>query len=114
MAHINANSVHHKFRIYLLHPLQEFVGDIAKAVVESKDEEFVRECIGILSNLNLPELDWAEIFKHFNMITWTEKMLKSNNSDIQLILEVSTTYLKLFYVNELFSENMKKYQFLIL
>ncbi|XP_044750757.1 kinesin-associated protein 3 [Coccinella septempunctata] len=66
----------------------EFVGDIAKAVVESKDEDFVRECIGILSNLNLPELDWAEIFKHFNMITWVEKTLKSNSSDVQLILEI--------------------------
>ncbi|KAK9870464.1 hypothetical protein WA026_008023 [Henosepilachna vigintioctopunctata] len=66
----------------------EFVGDIAKAVVESQDENFVRECIGILSNLNLPELDWAEVFKHFNMINWIEKALKSNNSDVQLILQI--------------------------
>ncbi|KAL3282486.1 hypothetical protein HHI36_005669 [Cryptolaemus montrouzieri] len=66
----------------------EFVGDIAKAVVESKDEDFVRECIGILSNLNLPELDWAEIFKHFNMINWIERSLRSNNSDVQMILQI--------------------------
>lgn len=66
----------------------EFVGDISKAVVESKNEDFIRECIGILNNLNLPELDWSEIFKHFGMVTWIEKVLVNNNSDIELVLQV--------------------------
>ncbi|XP_018577542.1 kinesin-associated protein 3 isoform X2 [Anoplophora glabripennis] len=66
----------------------EFVGDIAKAVVESKDEDFVRECIGILSNLHLPDLDWAEIFKHFDMIKWVKNILSSNNTEAELVLQV--------------------------
>ncbi|KAJ3650752.1 hypothetical protein Zmor_016832 [Zophobas morio] len=66
----------------------EFVGDIAKAVVESKEDDFVVECVGILSNLNLPELDWAEIFKHFDMLKWVEKIIRSNNTDPELVLQV--------------------------
>ncbi|XP_056631123.1 kinesin-associated protein 3 isoform X2 [Diorhabda carinulata] len=69
-------------------PFIEFVGDIAKAVVESKNEDFIRECIGILSNLHLPDLDWAEIFKHFDMIKWVKNIITSNNSDAELVLHV--------------------------
>nr|CAI5852469.1 unnamed protein product [Callosobruchus analis] len=66
----------------------EFVGDIAKAVVESKEDDFVRECIGILSNLHLPDLDWAEIFKHFDMVKWVKNVITSNNTDPELVLQV--------------------------
>ncbi|CAH1183421.1 unnamed protein product [Phaedon cochleariae] len=66
----------------------EFVGDIAKAVVESRDEDFIRECIGILSNIYLPDLDWAEIFKHFDMVKWVKNIISSNNADAELILHV--------------------------
>ncbi|XP_049821988.1 kinesin-associated protein 3 isoform X4 [Aethina tumida] len=66
----------------------EFVGDIAKAVVDSKEEDFVRECIGILSNLHLPDLDWAEIFRHFDMIKWIKNVIRSNNADPELVLQV--------------------------
>lgn len=69
-------------------PFIEFVGDIAKAVVESKGEDFIRECVGILSNLHLPDLDWAEIFKHFDMIKWVKNIITSNNSDAELVLHV--------------------------
>lgn len=57
-------------------------------MVESKEDDFVVECVGILSNLNLPELDWAEIFKHFDMLKWVEKIIRSNNTDPELVLQV--------------------------
>lgn len=66
----------------------EFVGDIAKAVVESKDLDFVTQCIGILSNLHLPDLDWAEIFKHFGMAKWIKNIISINNTDPELVLQV--------------------------
>lgn len=58
-------------------------------MVESKDNDFVRECVGILSNLHLPDLDWAEIFKHFDMITWVKNVITNNNGDPELVLQVS-------------------------
>lgn len=66
----------------------EFVGDIAKAVVESKNLDFVAQCIGILSNLHLPDLDWAEIFKHFGMAKWIKNIISVNNTDPELVLQV--------------------------
>lgn len=67
---------------------QEFVGDLAKAATESKKEDFVLECLGILSNLFLPDLDWAEIFKHFKMLDWIRNILKSNSTEPDLVLQV--------------------------
>lgn len=66
----------------------EFVGDLAKAVTESKQEDFIVECLGILSNLHLPELDWTEIFRHFDLTSWVKNVLKSNNSEPDLVLQV--------------------------
>ncbi|CAH1133621.1 unnamed protein product [Ceutorhynchus assimilis] len=66
----------------------EFVGDIAKAVVKSKNLDFVTECIGILSNLHLPDLDWAEIFKHFGMQDWIKKTITTSNTEPELVLQV--------------------------
>ncbi|CAH0558068.1 unnamed protein product [Brassicogethes aeneus] len=66
----------------------EFVGDVAKATVDSPEENFVRECIGILSNLHLPDLDWAEIFRHFEMVKWIKNVIGSNSTDPELVLQV--------------------------
>lgn len=68
--------------------LQEFVGDLAKAVTESKNEDFVLECLGVLSNLCLPDLDWAEIFRHFDMVSWIESAITLNNAEPDFILQV--------------------------
>lgn len=46
------------------------------------------ECIGVLSNLHLPDLDWAEIFKHFAMVDWVRNILISNNKEPDIILQV--------------------------
>lgn len=65
---------------------------MAKAATESKNEEFVLECVGVLSNLHLADLDWAEIFKHFEMVTWVKGFLKSNNSEPDIIMQVCYIY----------------------
>lgn len=77
-----------KIIYYLFCFAQEFVGDLAKAVVESRNEDFVLECLGVLSNLYLPDLDWAEVFKHFDMISWVQKKISSNTVEPDLILQV--------------------------
>lgn len=66
----------------------EFVGDLAKAVTESKNEAFILECLGVLANLHLTDLDWSEIFKHFNLVTKLKGYLTTNNVEPDLQLEV--------------------------
>lgn len=57
--------------------------------MNSKEDDFIIECVGILSNLHMNDLDWAEIFKHFDVIPWVKKIITNNNGDPELILQVS-------------------------
>lgn len=61
---------------------------MTKALIETKNQEFALECAGVLSNLILPDLDWAEIFKHFKMMDWVKKTLISNSTEPDLVLQV--------------------------
>lgn len=61
---------------------------MAKAVTESKRDDFVLECLGVLSNLHMPDLDWAEIFKHFDMTARLKEIVQSNNTEADLVLQV--------------------------
>lgn len=65
------------------------MGDLAKAVTDSKNEDFILECLGVLSNLSLPDLDWAEIFKHFDMVSWISNIIGLNTAEPDFILQVS-------------------------
>ena len=39
--------------------------------------QFAAECLGILSNLNIPELNYAALLIEFDMIPWILKILSS-------------------------------------
>lgn len=71
------------------------MGDLAKAITESKKDNFVFECVGVLSNLHLPDLDWAEIFKHFDMTKWIKNIISSNTTEPDMILAVMYSLMKL-------------------
>lgn len=64
---------------------------MAKAVTESRHDDFILECTGVLSNLYLPDLDWAEVFKHFDMISWVQKIIFANTAEPDMILQVNRT-----------------------
>lgn len=55
--------------------LKDFVGDLAKILTECDDEEFTVECLGILGNLALPDLDYSQIIHNFNLIPLVRNML---------------------------------------
>ncbi|XP_040579516.1 kinesin-associated protein 3 [Lepeophtheirus salmonis] len=73
----------------------EFVGDIADAVGRATSEEFVVECLGILGNLTIPDLDYERILTEYDLVPWMKKKLDSaikNDApfmdDDDLILEI--------------------------
>lgn len=53
----------------------DFVGDLARALTECSDEAFVVECVGILGNLSLPDLDYSMVLQDFNLIPWVRAVL---------------------------------------
>lgn len=66
----------------------EFVGDIAKAVVDCPNEDFVVECVGVLGNMTLPDLDFCQLMQRFNLILWVQNILVPGKYEDDLVLEV--------------------------
>ena len=66
----------------------EFIGDIADAVHRAENDEFVLECVGILGNLTLPDLDFTRLLKEFEMVNWMRGRLLPNSGEDDLILEI--------------------------
>ena len=66
----------------------EFIGDIADAVHRAENEEFVLECVGILGNLTLPDLDYTRLLKEFEMVDWMKTRLLPHTGEDDLILEI--------------------------
>ncbi|PSN55423.1 Kinesin-associated protein 3 [Blattella germanica] len=66
----------------------EFVGDIAKAIVECPNEDFVVECVGVLGNMTIPDLDFSQLMQRFNLIPWVQNILVPGKFEDDLVLEV--------------------------
>ncbi|KAK7872396.1 hypothetical protein R5R35_007010 [Gryllus longicercus] len=66
----------------------EFVGDIAQAIVRCENEDFVVECVGVLGNMTIPDLDFSQIMQRFNMIPWITSVLVPGKHEDDLVLEV--------------------------
>lgn len=65
----------------------DFVGDLAKILTICNEEEFIVECLGILGNLSLPDLDYSQILQNFNLIPWIKDNLIPGKKSDDLILD---------------------------
>ncbi|KAJ9577205.1 hypothetical protein L9F63_006179, partial [Diploptera punctata] len=64
------------------------ITDIAKAIVECPNEDFVVECVGVLGNMTLPDLDFSQLMQRFNLIPWVQNILVPGKFEDDLVLEV--------------------------
>ncbi|XP_039959775.1 kinesin-associated protein 3 isoform X1 [Bactrocera neohumeralis] len=53
----------------------DYVGDLARILTICEDESFVVECLGILGNLSLADLDYSQILQNFQLIPWIRDVL---------------------------------------
>lgn len=51
------------------------------------EQKFVIECLGILGNLSLPDLDYSAILKKFELIPWIKNVLGPGNKTDDLVLD---------------------------
>uniref|UniRef100_A0A2M4A7L9 Putative kinesin associated protein kap n=1 Tax=Anopheles triannulatus TaxID=58253 RepID=A0A2M4A7L9_9DIPT len=77
-------SVHDTLRMHFV----DFVGDLAKILIECGDEEFTVECLGILGNLALADLDYSQLIHNFNLIPLIRNMLVPGKYKDDLVLEM--------------------------
>ncbi|CAL4128904.1 unnamed protein product, partial [Meganyctiphanes norvegica] len=66
----------------------EFVGELCSVVSVGGNEEFVLECVGILGNLAIPELDFCQLLSKYNLTTWIKDCLMPDMVEDDLVLEV--------------------------
>ncbi|XP_032594240.1 kinesin-associated protein 3 [Drosophila grimshawi] len=53
----------------------DYVGDLARILAICDDESFIVECLGILGNLALTDLDYSQILQNFQLIPWIRQLL---------------------------------------
>ncbi len=61
----------------------EFIGDIADAVQRADSMDFVVECLGILGNLTIPDLDFDRLIKEYDLIPWIKARLNEGQGQQQ-------------------------------
>lgn len=52
-----------------------------------EEKNFVIECLGILGNLSLPDLDYSAIIQNFDLIPWIKNVLTPNTKTDDLVLD---------------------------
>ncbi|KAL5275601.1 KIFAP3 family protein [Megaselia abdita] len=73
------SSIHSKFI--------DHVDDLVQKIVTCEEEQFMIECLGILGNLRLPDLDYSQIVQKNELIPWIQSNLIPGNKMDDLILD---------------------------
>lgn len=60
---------------------------MAKIITICEIEEFVVECVGILGNLSLSDLDYSQILHNFNLIPWIRTVLVPSKVKDDIVLD---------------------------
>lgn len=66
----------------------DFVSNLAEAIQKSTNDEFVLECIGVLGNITIPDLDYERLIKEYNLVPWLKNKLMPGNCEDDMVLEV--------------------------
>ncbi|XP_034490560.1 kinesin-associated protein 3 isoform X2 [Drosophila innubila] len=53
----------------------DYVGDLARILTICDDEAFIVECLGILGNLALTDIDYSQILQNFQLLPWIRQLL---------------------------------------
>ena len=62
---------------YLYFPpsLQDYIGDLANQIQNKDNEEFSLECVGILGNLTIEDMDYELLLQEYNLVPFIKKHL---------------------------------------
>ncbi|XP_046844229.1 kinesin-associated protein 3-like isoform X2 [Xenia sp. Carnegie-2017] len=65
-----------------------FIADLANAAKTFTDEEFVVEAVGILGNIAVKGLDYAQLLTKYDMLSYIKSKLQHGAAEDDLVLEV--------------------------
>ena len=55
---------------------QDYISDVAAAIVKEEQEEFTLECVGILGNLTIPDLDYELLLREYDLVSWIKHKIQ--------------------------------------
>lgn len=55
---------------------QEYIGELAKAVMNGPDEEFILEALGILGNLTVADVNFQALLTDYDMLNYIKTKLQ--------------------------------------
>ena len=64
--------------------LQDYISDLANCVQKEDNEEFALECVGILGNLTIPDLDYELLLKEYNLVPWIKTKLQPGQIELNI------------------------------
>ncbi|KAK7502598.1 hypothetical protein BaRGS_00006173 [Batillaria attramentaria] len=66
----------------------DYISDLCTAVLNGECDDFALECLGILGNLTIPDLDYELILKEYDLIPWIKSKLQPGAADDDWVLEI--------------------------
>lgn len=66
----------------------DYIGDLVEAMMQKDNEEYALECLGIMGNLTIPELNYELILKEYNLVPWIKNKLQPGNHADDVVLEI--------------------------
>ena len=70
---------------------QPFIADLANAVKTFSDEEFIVEAVGILGNIVVPGLDYAQLLTNYDMLSYIKSKLQPGKAKVRLLEDEHST-----------------------
>ncbi len=55
---------------------QDYIGKLAETLQSDESEDFILECVGILGNLTIPNLDYERLLTEYNLVDWIKSKLQ--------------------------------------
>uniref|UniRef100_A0A8C2IPN7 Kinesin-associated protein 3 n=1 Tax=Cyprinus carpio TaxID=7962 RepID=A0A8C2IPN7_CYPCA len=76
----------------------DYVGDLAAQIGLKEEEEFVIECLGTLSNLTIPDLDWELVLKEYNLVPYLKDHLKpAQQEDDEFVCQIVYVFYQMVF-----------------
>ncbi|KAF6024299.1 KIFAP3 [Bugula neritina] len=66
----------------------DYISDITTAIMKNNEEDFILECVGILANLTISDLDYELLLTEYDLVPWINNKLKPGACEDDLMLEV--------------------------
>nr|KAG5710596.1 hypothetical protein BaRGS_013242 [Batillaria attramentaria] len=76
----------------------DYISDLCTAVLNGECDDFALECLGILGNLTIPDLDYELILKEYDLIPWIKSKLQpAKQEDDEVVCQIVYVFYQMIF-----------------